>query len=442
MRFILSTFLLLLLPVLGWSQTQTITLEEAIQISLENNYQLKQAENTLDLRHIQERSAFADLFPSLSANVQRNLSIGRQFDETTGQFDDLSIHRLSTGVSSSVTVFNGFANINNLRSSRYETQSQEEQLRRVRENIIFNTASSFLNYILAQELLEINRENLITANRQLEQVRAQVEVGRSPTVDLLNQEAAVANAELQVVNSENQVNMSRLNLIRQLQIDPLAEYEFILPELDTNGVIPQEYDLQSLVTTAHENRSDLRSEESSIQSSLYQLRATRANLYPSLNLSGSLGTSYSSVNPFSYTDQFFEQNISRSIGATISIPIFDNFNRRTNVSSQEINYRNALLALENTRLQVTQEVNQAYNDYISLIKELESSERSLAAAERAYETELQRYEIGASTLIELSQSNANYVQAQSNRVQALYNFIFQEQLLDYYIGRLDTNIEF
>jgi outer membrane protein len=45
-------------------------------------------------------------------------------------------------------------------------------------------------------------------------------------------------------------------------------------------------------------------------------------------------------------------------------------------------------------------------------------------------------------LIELSQSNANYVQAQSNRVQALYNFIFQEQLLDYYIGRLDTNIEF
>lgn len=441
MRLILTTTLLLL-PILGWSQTETITIEDAIQISLENNYQLKQAENTLDLRRVQERSAYADLFPSLSSNVQRGLSIGRQFDETTGNFDDLSIHRLSVGINSGVTIFNGFANINNLRSSRFETQSQEEQLRRVRENIIFNTASSFLQYLLNRELLEIDRENLETANRQLEQVRAQVEVGARPNVDLLNQESAVADAELQLVNRENQFNMSRLNLIRQLQVDPLGDYEFVSPDIEMEYAIPQEYDLRVLVSAALENRSDLRSEEHSIQSTLHQLRATRANLYPSLSLSGSVGTSYSSVNPFTYTDQFFDQNISRSIGATISIPIFDNFNRRTNVRAQEINYRNALLSLENTKLQVTQEVNQAYNDYMALIKELESSDRALIAAERAYETELQRYEIGASTLIELSQSNANYVQAQSNRVQAQFNFIFQEKLLDYYIGRLSADITF
>jgi outer membrane protein len=349
MRLILTT-ILVLLPFLGWAQTRTITIEDAIEIALENNYQLKQAENTLDLRRIQERSAFADLFPSVSSNVQRGLSIGRQFDETTGRFDDLSINRLSVGFSSGVTIFNGFANINNLRSSRFEKQSQQEQLQRVRENIIFNTASGYLEYLLNQELLEIDLENLETANRQLEQVRAQVEVGARPNVDLLNQESAVADAELQVVNRENQLNMSRLNLIRQLQVDPLGDYEFVSPEIETEYVIPQEYDLRTLISAALENRSDLRSEENSIQATLHQLRATRANLYPSLNLNGSVGTSYSSVNPFSYTDQFFDQNISRSIGASISIPIFDNFNRRTNVRSQEINYRNALLSLENTKV--------------------------------------------------------------------------------------------
>lgn len=110
--------------------------------------------------------------------------------------------------------------------------------------------------------------------------------------------------------------------------------------------------------------------------------------------------------------------------------------------SQEINYRNALLSLENTKLQVTQEVNQAYNDYMALIKELESSDKALIASERAYETELQRYEIGASTLIELSQANTNYVLAQSNRIQAYFNFIFQEKLLDYFIGRLSADVTF
>jgi outer membrane protein len=75
------------------------------------------------------------------------------------------------------------------------------------------------------------------------------------------------------------------------------------------------------------------------------------------------------------------------------------------------------------------------------VKELESTQKSLIAAERAYETEQQRYEIGATTLIELNLANANYVQAQSERVQSIYNFIFQERLLDYYIGQLDENVE-
>jgi len=76
------------------------------------------------------------------------------------------------------------------------------------------------------------------------------------------------------------------------------------------------------------------------------------------------------------------------------------------------------------------------------VKELESSERAVIAAERALETEQQRYEVGATTLIELNLANANFVQAQSNRIQAVYNFVFQEKLLDFYIGRLDNNLQF
>ncbi len=89
---------------------------------------------------------------------------------------------------------------------------------------------------------------------------------------------------------------------------------------------------------------------------------------------------------------------------------------------------------------VIQDVNTALNDYKSYVKQLESSEKALQAAERAYETQKQRYEVGAGTLIELSEANARYVEAQSSRAQALFRVIFQQQILEYYIGKLDQNV--
>ncbi|WP_158278661.1 TolC family protein [Rhodohalobacter mucosus] len=442
MRIILLTASLLFFPTLLFSQVQTITIEDAIDIALENNYQLKQAENNLTLSRVQERSAIADFFPNLSASASRGRNIGRQFDNTTGEFGDFTINSFGAGLSSGLTIFNGFSNINSLRAAQHETLSREEQLQRVRENIIFNTASRYLQYLLSQQLLEIAEETLQTSEQQLEQVRAQVEVGARPTVDLLNQESIVAGNELQVVNRRNDLNFSRLQLVRTLQIDPLGDYEFITPEIDQSSAVVRDYDLQQMVETALESRSDLKSELQGIEAALYNLKSTRANYYPTLTLSGSFRTSYNDRNPSSYRDQLTDQNINRNIGLSLNIPIFNRLNTRTAVQAQEIQYKNAQLSLENTRLNVIQEVNQAYNDYVAIVQELESSEKAFVAAERAFETEQQRYEVGASTLIELSQANNAFVEAQSNRIQTLYNFFFQEKLLDYYIGRLDTNIQF
>lgn len=443
LRILTITFVTLLIPFCLSAQTQRITLEQAIQLALDNNYQLKQAENNLTLAEIRELSAKADFLPSLNANANTGRSVGRRFDtEVTGTFVDVTQNSFSAGASTGIDIFRGFANINNLRSAQSDTKSREELLRRARENVIFTTASAYLDYLLSLELLEIAEQNLTTSMRQLEQIKAQVEVGARPTVDLLNQESVVANNELLLITRENDSNFSRLVLVRRLQIDPLGDYQFIQPEIDESSAIPLTYDLNELIAASLEARADLRSEEIALQATEYQLKATRGSFYPTLTASASMRSSFNDLSQLSNSDQFFDQNPSRSFGLSLNIPIFNRLNTRTNVRAQEINYKNAQLNLENTRLQVVQEVNQAYNDYIARSKELDSSLRALVAAERAYETEQQRYEVGASTLIELSQSNANYVQAQSNRIQTVYRFIFQEKLLDYFIGRLDEDISF
>lgn len=435
------------LPLIGQAQT-TLTLQDAIDIALENNYQMKQADNNKQLAETRVFSAKADFLPSLSANINGSRNVGRQFVEEDLSFDDRTTYGVGGSLNTSITIFNGFSNIANLRQARADNESLAEQNQRLKETIIFDTASRYLQVVLNEELLKISESSLEASQSQLEQIRAQVEVGSLPTVDLFNQEAAVANDELTVIQRENALEVSIARLIRIMQDDSITDVETIVPSIDELSVMPVDFNLNEMIESALNNRSDYRAQQLTIVGNEQDEVLARASMMPSVTASAGINSRWSDqfldpvtrdVAPF--RDQFFDQQISRSIGFSVSIPIFNRWNNRTNLNSSKIQLKNSQLELQNVEFQISEEVRQAYNDYQSIVKELESTQKSLIAAERAYETEQQRYEIGSTTLIELNLANANYVQAQSERVQTVYNFIFQERLLDYYIGRLDETIE-
>ena len=425
---------------------QKITLQEAINIAVENNYQLKQAENNLELADANILNSMADFLPSINGSSTASRGVGRTFNSNTGQIEDNPNNSFSMSVSASMPIFMGFQNINGLRNSQQTKISREESLKRAKESLIFTTATNFLQVILTRELLEIDKENLATSIKQLEQVQAQVEVGSRAAVDLYNQQAQVANDELTITQRENTLSINELQLIRQLQIDPLGNYEFVNPKAGVENVITMDYDLEALISEALVGRADIRSEEASIEALKYSLYATQGNILPSLTFSTSLSTSWderikeAGVN---FNDQFFDQNIYRSFRLNLSIPIFNNLDRKYSIQSSKIQLKNAKLTLDNSKLEVVQEVTQAYNDYVSYKKQKEATAKSLFASEKAFETQQERYNVGASTLIELSQAQATYTTAQSNYTQVLYNLIFQEKLLDYYLGKLsEQNITF
>lgn len=457
-RFLPSLLLFALLFVTHSAVAQdsrTITLQEAIDIALENNYQLKQAKNNLDLAEYRVKSEYADFLPSVNSSINGSRRTGQQFisdrfSEGLDPFVDITSKSISGNMSANIPVFRGFENINSLRASQQSKISEEESFQRAKEQVIFNTASNYLQVLLAMELLEIRKENLENSRKQLEQVQAQVEVGSRPTVDLYNQEAQVANDELLLTQQENTLKFNKLLLIRQLQIDPLGDYEFEIPEIEAevSSANMQSYSLSELIDQALLSRSDLKSAIANIRTLDYQLSIAKGSLYPSVSASFGLSSSYSDQysvlgESVGFSDQFFDQRINRSLGFSVSIPLFQNWNRMTSIQSTKVQLKNAELNLDNSRLQVIQEVTQAYNDYSSYVQQLSASEKSLKASERAFETQQERYNVGSSTLIELSQAQANYVSAQSDYTQAIYNLIFQEKLLDYYLGKLSSEtVEF
>ncbi|MDZ7773638.1 MAG: TolC family protein [Balneolaceae bacterium] len=305
-----------------------------------------------------------------------------------------------------------------------------------------------------KELLEIARQTLETSQKQLEQVAAQVEVGSVPQVDQYNQEATVATNELTVIQRENTLEQSKLTLIRTLQLDPTGSFEFQIPDINEENVTPRQYNLQELTEQALASRSDLEAQRQTIESNRYNLQMARWSLYPSISASFSLGSSYQDLyrglevingQPrqiiVGFGDQFFDQRVGRSVGFSVNIPIFSNWNTRLSVQQAQVTYKNSQLSLENQRYGVMEEVRQAYSDYTSYRKQLQSSSVALRAAQRSFETQQQRYNVGAGTLIELSSAQQSYTQAQADHANALYRLIFQEQLLEYYLGQMDTDIQ-
>jgi outer membrane protein len=418
-----------------------ITLEQAIGIALENNIQLQQAENLMGIQDANVRSAQADFLPNLNVGVNGNRSTGRQFNPEVAAIRETTQRGLSGQISSNVVIFDGLRNIYSLRAAQNNRLTAEENIQRQRENVIFNTATSFLTVILDEELLNVARENLETSLKQLELVKAQVEVGMRPMVELYNQEATVADNEFQVVQSESRLSVAKLQLTRVLGIDPLQDYEYVTPGIDDANLTMTNYSLPDLLEQAFANRSDVRSSELQINSAASNLRIARGAYLPTISLSASLSGNYSDqIQQINFYDQFTDLNRRTSVGFNVQIPIFNRYNVIRQVQISRIEYKNAVLDFESKKLEVYQEIRQAYNDYLISAKQLETTERALIAAEKAFETEQERFRIGSSTLIQLSQANSLFVTASSRRIQAVYQFVFQEKLLEYYLGRVSAEI--
>lgn len=423
-----------------------ITLQEAINIVLENSNDLQIAAYNVTASEYNVRYEKTHSWPSVTGTIESGRNASRQFVPGTDNFVNQAVNSIDGSLQISSTLFNGFENRNSLQSSNYDLHSNKANRQWVRETVIFETANLFLQVILSQKLYIIAKENLKASKDLLKQVQAQVDIRERSIVDLYKQRADVASKELDVANQNNNRMLSRADLIQQLQIDPFQNYKFTMPPIEEGDLSLITLDLKHLYETALAKRSDLQSQKYQVEADKYQLKAAKGALYPSLNLGASLSSAYGDQFSVSgidgsipFGEQFFDDRITNVILLSLTIPFFNAFESRTNVQLQEISYKSAQLNAETKRLQVFQQINKAYNNYKTLEKHLESTEIILEAAGQAYQSELKRYGIGEATLIELHQANTEYVIAQINRTQAEYNFVFQKKLLDYYTGELSSD---
>jgi outer membrane protein len=418
--------------------TQTITFDDAIAIALRQNTTLRQANNASALNSATVRQQRLSLLPDLRFNTTTAQNFGRGFSQDEGRIIDQTTQSLSAGISSSVTLFNGLTNIANLRSAQLSEDAGERNVKRAEQTVAFTVASNFLTLVQQQEQLRVQQENLAAQEAQEKQIQAYVNAGSRPISDLYQQQATVAAARTQVVNADRALELAKVDIMQALNLDPRGNYAFSPPALDTttannNSVT---FNLDSLLTRALAQRSDLDAQEAVVSAAQQNVNAAKGARWPSLSLTAGYNSAYSSATALGFYDQI-DQRRGGAITLGFSIPLFDRGTTDLATQRAEIAEDNARLDLKDRQQQIGLEVRRAYLDYQAARQQLDAAEVQLRAAQLALQTSQQRYNVGAATLLEVTQARATQLQAASTLVTARYGLLFQRTLIGYYTGDLN-----
>lgn len=433
---VIAAALLLCAAAAGAQDTRIITFQQAIRIALEQNSTLKQAENAAALGQVNVTAAKQQFLPDLSLDARSSKNYGRNFDSDVGRIVDQTTTNATVGLSSGVVLFNGFGNTANLKQAEFDRDASTLDLQRSRETIAFTVATNYLALISQQEQLQVQRENLSAQAALEQQIQTYVDAGARTIADLYQQQANVASAKLTVVNGERSTQLAEVDLMQTLQLDPRGTYEFQAPAFGSLYPATTEMGLEDLLDKAYAQRTDLVAGKARVDAAAQAVRVARSGFWPSVTLSAGYDTAYTSAADVPFSDQV-DQRRAGSIGLGISIPIFDRGSTAAAARRAEIAKQDAQIDLDGLQNDVGLQVRRAYLDLQSAHEQLSAAQAQEKSAELALKAAQDRYDAGASTLVELTQARATQVDGASAVVTARYNEMFQRTLIGYYIGALD-----
>jgi len=413
-----------------------VTFDQALKLALTQNTGIKQAQNAAALNSTAVTQSKLAFLPNLSISANTAQNYGRNFSQTDGQIINTTTNTLNTGLSSSVTLFDGMKNVANLKSAQLDERAGEQDLSRAKQTAVFTVASNYLVLVTQQQQLAVQQQNLAAQEALENQISQFVKAGSRPVSDLYQQQASVASARAGVVTAQNAVELAKVDLIQTLQLNPRGTYDFQAPAMPNAAAADASFNLDSLLDRAFAQRPDLGAVTSRVDAAQQDVRAASASKWPTVSLTGGYNSGVSTAADVSFLDQL-NQRRGGSIAVGISIPLFDRGATQTATERAQIQADNAKLALETQRQQVALEVRRAYLDYEAARQQLAAADAQQKAAALATTTTQQRYQVGAATLVELSQARATQVQAQSAFINASNNVVFQQSLMSYYTGELN-----
>jgi outer membrane protein len=478
MKKILAVGCLMMTCAVAMAQTQSdssiLTFQDALKIALMNNVTLQTQKNNLELSQIQKRSALASLGPNVSLNGQAARINGNSFNQQTGAVVNGVRDNITGSLNADINLFNGFGQLNTIRANVAAFDAQSHFVNRTAQDVINTVGTQYLQVLLDLELVRIAKENFEVQTKQSEQIHEFVAAGSRSQVDEYNQDALTKAAELRYVQAEITLTNDLATLTQTLLIDPFETYAVRKPGWDINAIGSEPIDLEQMLSTAKANRGDYLRALKNESAQRYGALAARSAMMPSLTAFFNYGSGYNfqhdvpdsvvdrgrplvpvpgspgvygfgeevsetvlnSDIPRPFSEQFRTNNVYKSYGLQLTIPLFRGLRNRVTYVQQRVARDNAQLQTKNAEFLLKNDVLRTAKNFGGVRKAYQVALAQARAAELAYQYETERYNLGVTNLVEYSTANGRYIQAMTDLAQAEYRLLFQKIQLEYSLGTL------
>ncbi len=417
------------------------TLEECIRYAIENNISLKQIEQDKENKKVELHTSKHSWLPSVNASLYQNFDFGRS-PSKTGVIVDQNSANTTASINLSMSIFDGLKTPNDIAAKKLNLKAAMESLNKAREDLAINIASYYLQVLYNKEIKNIAELQVNLSREQVEKTEALVKNGKVPVSQLYDMKAQLAKDEVSLTEADNNVSLALLNLAQSLELERSEKnFDIVIPQtsdaIETymSSIVPPDNIYEHAVTF----KPQIKEQEYLLESQKKMLNVAKSYYYPQL----SLGASYTNGYYHYYTgdnisipfgDQL-NQNGRRTIGFSLTIPLFNRFQVRNGVRSSRIAIKNQELAIENTKKTLYKEIQQAYYNATAAQAKYESSGKSVEASKTAFEYAENRYSAGKSTVFEFNEAKTKYAQSLAEEAQAKYDFIFRAKILDFYGGK-------
>ncbi len=460
----------------------SLSLDDAITIARQNNPQLSETRNGIRQADANLRTTYGALLPSASASVHSSYTQGG-----TQYYNNVALGSSAASYNSNYFVGFGYSIAAGAlyapRAAKANVAASEANVSSASATLRSNVTTQYIQALEQQATAALNDTLVTTARGQLDLANAKMEVGAGTILDVRTAEVTLGQAQMAALQAHNQARVETLRLFQFMGVAP-----------DVNARLTTEFavvalpsSVDSLIDLARRVNPDYAAKKSTQYADEMQVKVARSSYYPSLSLSTGLGANaagYADIEPLvrqseaqvagSYTsclssdslrmgaglsargctpalnasqvDQLRQQYQSAnkpfkftsspiSLGATLSVPIFNNFQRESNIEQARVARDNANYELKSRELQLTTDVTTAYLNLATAQRTVELSATTARQATEALAFAEESYKVGAKTFLDVTTARGQYQQAQVARVNAIYDYHKAFAALESAVGR-------
>lgn len=471
-KFYLGVILLLqfffIVLASGAQDSKIWTLEDCINYALDNNISVKKQDLLINNQEELLLQNKLGILPNLNGYASHGYNWGQRIDPFTNEFATDRVRSNNLYLQGDLNLFSGLQQVNLIKRSMLNLKAAQYDADYYKDEIAISVATQYLQTLFYIEFVAMANNQIDITRQQVERTKKLVDAGTLAKGDLLTIEAQLASEELSVVEAENNLSISYLNLTQLLELPTPKGFEIERPEL---GLIDQPEILtpEQIFEIAVQARPEIKSAEVKLESSEKSLSIAQGGYYPSLSLNGSLGSGYSGANeigsnPYTYTPQIgvtedgipvytispltgyeskkakpwddqLQDNLNKSVSLNLRIPIFNGWTSRSNVAQAKIGIENSSLDLQLQKNNLYKIAQQTYNDALAASNKYKAANKKVNATKESFNYAEQKFNVGLINSVEYNNAKKEYNNALSELIQAKYDFVFRATVIDFYLGK-------